>query len=391
MGQSPNGPLNMSILFSPLQIRGLLLHNRIVISPMQQHTATGGLANDWHLIHYGKFALGGAGLIMLESTAVSESGLAAEDDLGLWRDDQAHALKTIVDFAHRCKSAIGVQLGHAGRKGGSTAIWKGARMLSGDEMTQKLAHWERIAPSPMAYPGSFPPREMTLDDVEQVKKDFVAAAHRADQIGFDTVELHFGHGYLIASFLSPSSNQRTDHYGGSLTNRMRFALEVAAQVRDALSKSKPLFCRLSVVDGAGPDGWTEQDSVVLARELSRLGVDVIDCSSGGLTQSPTRVARGLGFQVPYAEKIRRETGTLVQAVGMILDGHQAEEILQAGQADLIAIGRAAYYDPYWPHHARDALRENNDYETWPEEYAAWLKRREPEMREIRAKRGNRTN
>ncbi|MES2535646.1 MAG: NADH:flavin oxidoreductase/NADH oxidase [Pseudomonadota bacterium] len=381
-----------SMLFSPLKIRDLALKNRIVISPMQQHAAFDGIASDWHMVHYGKFAFGGAGLIIVEATAVSPSGLASDDDLGIWRKDQADALAPIVEFAHKRGSAIGLQLGHAGRKAGTTAIWKGSRTLTPEEMRIKHPQWERVGPSIIAAtPDSSAPREMTLADIEQVKRDFTAAAIRADEAGFDMVELHFAHGYLVASFLSPLSNQRADQYGGSLENRMRFALETAAAVREALNETKPLFCRISVVDGGGEGGWTEKDSVVLARELSRMGVDVIDCSSGGLTQSPTQVARGLGFQVPYAASVRKQAGVMVQAVGLILDAEQAEEILQEGKADLIAIGRAAYYDPYWPHHARDALNEYDDFANWPVEHAAWLKRREPIMREIREKRRLKVN
>lgn len=373
-----------SILFSPLKVRDVALKNRIVISPMQQHAAFDGIANDWHMVHYGKFAFGGAGLIIIEATAVSPSGLASDDDLGIWRKDQADALVPIVKFAHKRGSAIGIQLGHAGRKAGTTAIWKGSSTLTREEMRTKHPQWERVGPSAIAATlEAGAPREMTIADIELVKSDFSAAAKRADEAGFDVVELHFAHGYLIASFLSPLSNHRIDQYGGSLENRMRLALETAAAVREVLDETKPLFCRISVVDGGGEGGWTEKESVVLARELSRTGVDVIDCSSGGLTQSPTQVARGLGFQVPYAAHVRKEAGVMVQAVGLILDGEQAEEILQGGKADLIAIGRAAYYDPYWPHHARDALNENDDFADWPEEHAAWLKRREPIMREIR--------
>ncbi|MGE0797543.1 MAG: NADH:flavin oxidoreductase/NADH oxidase [Lautropia sp.] len=373
-----------TILFSPLQLRGLTLKNRVVISPMQQHTAVDGIANDWHMVHYGKFALGGAGLVLVESTAVSPVGMSGDDDLGLWRDDQADALVPIVQFAHERDTAIGIQLGHAGRKSGTITLWKGNGVLSSEEMRLRRPGWERIGPSAIPCGEAWSvPREMGAADMAQAIQDFCAAARRADRAGFDVLELHCAHGYLIASFLSPLSNRRGDEYGGSRSRRMRFPLEVIAAVRETWPAQKPLFCRISVVDGGGPEGWGEADSVVFAKELAKLGVDVIDCSSGGLAQSPTQVARGLGFQVPYAARIRSGAGVKVQAVGFILDGRQAEAILQAGKADLIAIGREAYYDPYWPHHAREALGDDDQFASWPEQYAAWLKRRAPLMSEMR--------
>ncbi|MDO8280905.1 MAG: NADH:flavin oxidoreductase/NADH oxidase [Burkholderiaceae bacterium] len=373
-----------ALLFTPLKLRGLSLRNRVVISPMQQHCAEDGVANDWHMVHYGKFAMGGAGLVIVESTAVGPAGMSGHDDLGLWRDDQEAALAPIVRFAHQQGAAIGLQICHAGRKAGTNTFWKGGGVLTPEQMQALSPQWERVAPSAIACaPGWSTPRELTIADLADICGQFVAAAQRADRVGFDVLELHGAHGYLLASFLSPLSNVRSDRYGGSLENRMRFPLEVVAAVRAVWPAHKPLFCRISVVDGGGDKGWREEDSVVYARALAAVGVDVVDCSSGGLSESPTQVARGLGFQVPFAERVRREAGVPVQAVGFILDGAQAEAILQAGQADLIAIGREAYDDPYWPHHAARALGAENDFAAWPLAHGAWLRKRAPLIKEIK--------
>ena len=367
------------LLLSPLDLRGLRLRNRIVISPMCQHAAEEGRATDWHLVHLGKFALGGAGLILTESTSVSPEGRIGTADLGLWCDSHVAPLRRVVDFVHAQGSAIGVQLAHAGRKAGSHPLWHGGRAFSADELS--ALGWPRIAPSPIAAgPEWSVPQAIDAADIARVIEDFAAAARRAEAAGFDAVELHFGHGYLIASFLSPLSNRRDDPYGGSREARMRLALEVAARVRAEWPAAKPLFCRISAVDGA-EGGWGIEDSVVLARALREAGADVIDVSSGGLTEETRRIAvpRGPGFQTGFAEAIRRDAGVTTQAVGMILDGPQAEAILQAGQADLVAIGREALRDPYWPRRAAEQLGIEDDYADWPERHGAWLARREQGM------------
>jgi len=350
----------LPILFQPLPIRGLVLKNRIVISPMMQHAAEDGVATPWHLVHLGKFVLGGAGLVFTESTAVSSAGRIGKADLGLWSDAHVAPLKAIVDFAHDNKAAIGVQLGHAGRKAGSFPLWEGGAALDPEDMKKVDASWIRWGPSPLsAGPGWSEPVELDPAAIDAVVSDFTAAARRADQAGFDAIELHYGHGYLVASFLSPKANHRSDEYGGDRAGRMKLALRIATEVREVWPAGKPLFCRISAVDGSG-DGWNLDDSVELAKALKAVGVDVIDCSSGGLTEQTRAlpVPRGLGFQVPFAERIRNEAGVLTQAVGMIVEARQAEDILQAGQADLIALGREALFDPYWPLHAREAMVED---------------------------------
>lgn len=365
-------------LFQPLRVRSLVLKNRIVISPMMQHAAPGGFANHWHLVHLGKFALGGAGLIFTESTAVSPVGRIGKDDAGLWQDEHIQPWREVVDFVHASGAAIGVQLGHAGRKAGSKPLWEGGEALTPAQMAEADPRWVRVGPSAIAAgDGWSTPHAMTTDDISQVVEEFGQAARRADQAGFDVVELHFGHGYLVTSFLSPLSNQRTDAYGGGREGRMRLALEIAARVRAEWPSDKPLWCRLSVVDGA-LGGWGEDDTVTLVQRLQQAGVDVIDCSSGGLTEQTKAlpVPRGLGFQVPFARKVRAETGVLTQAVGMILEPQQAEEIITSGCADLVAIGREALFDPYWPLHAQWALEHDPHFSDWHVRHRIWLEKRQ---------------
>ncbi len=371
-------------LFEPLTIRGLELKNRVVISPMCQHAAEQGRAGAWHLVHLGKFALGGAGLIFVESTAVEPGARIGSRDLGLWSDDQIAPFRAIVDFVHENGAAIGVQLAHAGRKAGSQALWEGGRALTMEQLKASGEPWRRVGPSAVAAgPEWSVPEALSLDGIAEIRRMFVDATRRADRAGFDALELHFGHGYLVATFLSPQSNLRDDHYGGSRDNRMRLALEIARDVRAAWPDAKPLFVRISAVDGS-QDGWSLDDSIVLARELKKMGVDVIDCSSGGLTDETRNmnVPRGLGFQVPFSERIRREAQVMTQAVGVILDGPQAEAILQEGQADLIAVGRQALYDPYWAHHAAHALGYDPRFEEWPVRHGAWLAKRAPLMEKL---------
>ena len=372
----------LPLLFQPMAIRSLTLKNRVVISPMMQHAAPESLATPWHLVHLGKFALGGAGLIFVESTAVSPAGRIGKADLGLWADEQIGPLKAVVDFVRANGAAIGVQLGHAGRKAGSQPLWEGGASLSVDEMRSVDPRWQRFGPSPMAAgPGWSTPQAMDIAAIDRVVDDFVSAARRAERAGFDVVELHFGHGYLVTSFLSPNANRRDDDYGGTLAGRMKLALRIAKEVRDAWPADKPLFCRISAVDGS-INGWNLEDSVVLARELKAVGADVIDCSSGGLTEETRSlpVPRGLGFQVPFSQRIRAEAGVPTQAVGMIVEAQQAEDILQAGHADLIALGREALFDPYWALHAREELMPDPRYREWPLRHGVWLDKRLPGLR-----------
>ncbi|MES2840336.1 MAG: NADH:flavin oxidoreductase/NADH oxidase [Pseudomonadota bacterium] len=372
------------LLFQPLKLRELELGNRIVISPMCQHAADRGHATPWHMVHLGKFALGGAGLILTESTAVDPRGRIGTADLGLWKDSQIEPLKAVVDFVHANKGAIGVQLAHAGRKSGSQPLWEGGAALSPESMAGDEEPWKRLGPSAIpAGPGWSAPEVLDEIGIANVVKSFADATVRADRTGFDVVELHFGHGYLVASFLSPSSNQRQDDWGGSLQKRMRLALDIARAVRAAWPSHKPLFCRLSAVDGT-VDGWSLDDSVVLAKELKACGVDVIDCSSGGLTEETRAlpVPRGLGFQVPFSERIRHEAQVTTQAVGMIVGAHQAQAVLEEGKADLVALGREALLDPYWAHHAAIELGVDPGFERWPVRHGVWLAKRAPALRKF---------
>lgn len=377
---------NNALLFQSIQLRELTLANRIVISPMCQHAAKDGHATAWHLVHLGKFALGGAGLILTESTAVDSRGRIGTGDLGLWKDSQIQPLKEVVDFVHANGGAIGVQLAHAGRKAGSQPLWEGGCALSEECLASDAAPWQRLGPSAMpAGPGWSAPEVLNHEGIEQVIQGFVDASQRAEQAGFDVVELHFGHGYLVASFLSPNANHRNDGWGGDLNGRMRLALEIATRVRATWPAHKPLFCRLSAVDGS-VDGWSLDDSIVLARALAQCGVDVIDCSSGGLTEETRSlpVPRGLGFQVPFSERIRHAAQVKTQAVGMIVDAQQAEEVLAQGKADLIALGREALFDPYWPHHAAAALGVDPGFQRWPKRHGVWLAKRAPGLARARA-------
>jgi len=359
-----------------MEIRGVTLRNRIVISPMAQYSAVDGFVTDFHFAHFAKFALGGAGLVFTEATKVERRGLGTVGDMGLWKDEHIAPLKRITDFLKANGAVPAIQLNHAGRKAGTYKPWHGFGPLDRSVPVEGEEHWPIIAPSAVEYLEGWPlPREMTKQDIEEVKHAWVRAAQRAISAGFDVLEVHGAHGYLIHEFLSPASNKRTDEYGGSLANRMRFALEVTEAVRAVWPADKPLFFRVSAVDEGG---WTLDDTVALARELKALGVDVIDCSASGIAiRSPTasRVVPKLGFQVPYAERVRRDAGIKTMAVGLIVDGQQAEGILVEGRADLVAIGREILYDPFWPHHAAERLGVDPEFKKMPIQYGWWLDRR----------------
>ena len=368
-------------LFSPLTLRDVTFPNRMTLAPMCQYSAEDGLANTWHLVHLGAFANGGFGAILTEATAVVPEGRITHGDLGLWSDDHAAALKPVIDFIKSTGTLAGIQLGHAGRKASMQRPWRGNGPLGQADFDLGDTPWEIKGASALPVDdGWLMPQEMSVSDIADLTGAFVAAARRADRIECDYIEIHAAHGYLLQTFLSPLSNKRTDAYGGSLQNRMRAVLEIAEAVRDAWPDGKPLFVRISSVDGI-EDGWELGDSVELAHELKRVGVDVIDCSSGG-NQGRTKVSAGrtvpLGYQLPFAAEIREKTGIATQAVGMILDGNQAEEALLSGQADLIAIGRQALFDPFWPRHQAYAMGVNS-YDDWPTPYGWWLDKREPSV------------
>lgn len=366
------------MLFSPFAIKQVTLLNRVVIAPMCQYSAQDGLFADWHFANYSKYALGRPGAIILEASAVQDIGRITHGDLGIWSDAHADAMRGIVDFIKGQGVVPGIQIGHAGRKASIQRPWHGNGALDETDALRGETPWEVVGPSPLpAGKGWLVPHEMTRDDIAQVTADFVSAAKRADHIGMDILELHAAHGYLLQQFLSPLSNVRNDEYGGSRENRMRFLLEVTEAVRPVWPDAKPLFVRISSVDGF-EGGWSIEDSVALAKALKAAGVDVIDCSSGGNAAAGATAStgyRGPGFQVPYAEQIRRDAEIQTMAVGLILDGPQAEDILQNGQADLIAIAREAINDPFWPRHQAQAMGVDLDFADWPEQYGWWLDRR----------------
>ncbi len=350
----------MAYLFEPLRVRGVQLRNRIVVSPMCQYSSVEGFANDWHFVHLGSRAVGGAGLVFTEAAAVSPEGRITPDDLGIWKDEHIEPLSRIFRFISERGALPGMQLAHAGRKASRTAPWKGDAALSEAE-----GGWAPVY-GPNAIPfnqGWRVPQAADAKDIGRIVCDFADAAVRAHKAGARVIEIHAAHGYLLHSFLSPLSNQRNDEYGGSLENRARLPCEVIAAVRKVLPEECPLFVRISVRDWA-EGGWTPEDSVKLARMVKALGVDVIDCSSGGNVPGE-RIPVGPGYQVAFAEQIKREAGVRTAAVGMITDPAQAEHILRTGQADLVLLAREFLRDPYWPLTAAHDLHHDAE---WPVQY-----------------------
>jgi 2,4-dienoyl-CoA reductase-like NADH-dependent reductase (Old Yellow Enzyme family) len=336
-------------LFDPLTLRGVTLPNRIGVSPMCEYSSEDGFANDWHLVHLGSRAVGGAGLVMTEATSVEAQGRITPADLGIWKDRHVEKLAQIVRFLESRGAVPGMQLAHAGRKASCAVPWQGGRGLQPSE-----GGWEPIAPSAIAFsPESILPRAMSEGDIRSVQGGFAAAARRALACGFRWLELHFAHGYLAHTFLSPLSNTRKDQYGGSFENRVRFAVETVRAVRAVWPERLPLAARLSCTDWAD-GGWTAEESVSLSRLLRAEGVDLVDCSSGGLVTSQ-RIPIGPGYQVPFARQIRSGAGVPTAAVGMITEPKQADTIISAGDADLVVLAREMLRDPYWPLHAAQAL------------------------------------
>src|SRR5690348_6720531 len=338
------------LLFTPLRIKDVSFKNRVVIAPMATYSAIDGIAQDFHFAHWGRLVLGGAGCVFVEATAVTDQGRITNGDLGIWSDAHVAPLKRIAAFMKAQNVVPGIQLAHAGRKGSMQRPWFGNGALTAEDFARGEKQWDIIAPTaePMAE-GHIVPRQLSIDDLASLKRDWVDAGKRALDAGFEVLEIHNAHGYLMHQFLSPLSNKRSDAYGGSFAGRSRFPLEVAAALRAVWPQDKPVFVRVSAVDGL-EGGWTLDDTVAYAKQLKARGIDLIDCSSGGLFGSATaaRVKRTWGFQVPYAERVRREADIASMAVGLIIDPHFAEAILQKGQADLIAIAREALVNPCWP-------------------------------------------
>jgi 2,4-dienoyl-CoA reductase-like NADH-dependent reductase (Old Yellow Enzyme family) len=371
-----------AMLFEKIRLRDVESRNRIVVSPMCQYSAVDGAVTDWHLVHLGKFAQGGAGIVMMEATAVEKRGRITHGDTGIWDDGHIAGLKRITTFLKDQGATPAIQLAHAGRKASMARPWYGNGPLTQADADRGDHAWSTVAPSPAPIgEGWIAPRAFKPGDFEVVLNAYRQAARRANAAGFDVAELHAAHGYLLHTFLSPLSNERTDQYGGSVENRMRFPLEVAKAVRESWPAGKPLFVRCSSIDDV-EGGWSLDDTVLFARHLKAAGVDVVDCSSGGILGSATAaqkttLPRVPGFQLPFAERVRKESGLKTMAVGLILDAQQAEDALQAGRADLIAIGREALFDPNWPLHAARALGADPEYALWPHQYGWWLTRRQP--------------
>lgn len=376
-----------TLLFSPLTIAGATLKNRVVISPMCTYSCVGdGLATNWHLVHLGKLALGGAAVVCAEATAVEARGRITHGDLGLWSQAHAGAFKPITSFIKASGALPAIQIAHAGRKASMQRPWESNGPIYPEDQLPGDPPWPTVAASSLPVRDGWPvPNELSVSEIRSIQQCFVTAAQRALEAGFEILEIHSAHGYLAHSFLSPLSNRRTDGYGGTLAGRMRFTLEAAEQVRAAWPASKPLFVRISSVDIDGSsEGWQLADSAALAVELKSRGVNVIDCSSGGIAGLATAAIgpQPLGFRIPYADHIRRASGMVTMTVGLILRAAQAEAVLQSGSADLIAIGREALYDPFWPLHAAHELGADPEFGQWPEPYGWWLVRREALLKQI---------
>lgn len=369
------------MLLTPFTLRSVTLPNRMVLSPMQMYKAKDGLVTDWHVQHLAKFAVGGFGTVFTEALCVDPSGRNTYGDMGVWSDDFVPALRKVADLLRSCGAVPAAQLHHCGPKSGRQRPWEGYGPLGAAEAERGEPAWQPLAPSDQAKAvGWHRPKRMTESDVARVVEQFAAGARRCARAGFDLLEVHAAHGYLIHSFLSPFGNDLQGPYGGSLENRMRFALEIAEAVRANWPDDKPLSFRLSCVDdNEGEGGWKMEHTLVLARELRKRGVDIIDCSSGGIGLPPTaKIApRSPMFQVPYSEEIRRECkDTPTIAVGLIRTAEEAETVLQKGQADLIAIAREALYDPNWALKAAVDLGGIDKFNAvWPPSYGWWLYRR----------------
>jgi 2,4-dienoyl-CoA reductase-like NADH-dependent reductase (Old Yellow Enzyme family) len=377
----------MPLLFTPMTIRSVTLPNRIALAPLCMYSAKDGLANGFHFSHLTTFARGRAGLVFTEATAVLPEGRISHGCCGLWNDAQIEAYRPIVEQIKAFGSVPAIQLAHAGRKASVQPPWGGSRPLVPADAATGQPPWQVIGPTADPVAANWPePTPMSEGHIKTVVAAFAAAATRAAKAGFQVLEIHGAHGYLVHSFLSPLSNKRNDAYGGDRNGRMRFALEVAEAVRAAWPADLPLFMRISAVDGPA-DGWTIEDSVALAKELKARGVDVVDCSAGGISGAPhfrssdtgqplkSRAERAPGFQVPYAERIRRDSGIKTMAVGVIIAGKQAEAVLQEGRADLVAVGREMMYDPFWALKAAESLGCDPNSAMWPANYGWAIARR----------------
>ena len=350
----------MSKLFSPIKIRDIELKNRIAVSPMCQYSSVNGLPNDWHFVHLGSRAVGGAALIFTEATAVSPEGRISPDDAGIWNDEQADSYKKITSFIKSQNSVPGIQLAHAGRKASTYSPWKGSGKVPIED-----GGWQTLAPSPIPFSENFPlPKEMDENDIRIVVEQFSKAAARSIEAGFEIIELHFAHGYLLHEFYSHISNKRKDSYGGSLENRCRLAIEISASVRKTIPNNTPLFVRISSTDWI-EDGWDIDQSVQLAKWLKAEGVDLIDCSSGGNVVN-AKIPLSAGYQIPFAERIKREAEILTGGVGLITKAEQADVIIKAEKADIVLLAREMLRNPNFA--LQSAKKLNVDLEDFPKQY-----------------------
>ncbi|MEM9104760.1 MAG: NADH:flavin oxidoreductase/NADH oxidase [Pseudomonadota bacterium] len=371
--------IDISTLFSPLKLRDLEFKNRVAVSPMSQYRSVDGHANNWHLVHLGRFALGGAGLVYCEATAVEADGRRTHGDLGLWDDAHIEGLLPVTRFVLQEGAVPGIQLGHAGRKASERRPWHGETPVDDEDVsTRNEAPWLACAPSAIPYAEGWPtPVEMIEPVIERIIRSFGEAARRSLDAGFQIIEVYAAHGFLVHQFLSPIANQRTDKWGGNAENRRRFAVEVARSIRSHWPEEFPLAFRLSATDWL--DGGIEiEDAVETANALKAEGVDIIDCSSGGIggKDRPRRMVIEQGFQTPFADRIRKEAEMATMAVGFLWDAELCEEIVASGQADMVALAREVLEDPNWPLHAAARLGKNEDHAQWPIEAGWWLMKRD---------------
>ncbi len=373
--------MSAPLLFTPIGLRDVTLKNRVVVSPMLQYRAVEGHGNDWHLVNAGRFVMGGAGLVMIESTKVERRGRGTTGDLGIWNDAHIPDHARLVDFIRENGAVSGLQISHSGRKARRTLPWEGGQPLEPADGLPSFDDWELVAPSAIPHSDKDPtPRALSTAEVQSMIDIWGQAARRAHEAGYDILEIHGGHGYLIHQFLSPVANLRNDQYGGSEEGRMRFTLELVEAVRANWPEDKPLFLRLSIEDDAG---WGPDQNVALARLVKPLGVDVIDCSAGGIAGgSIEQMAPSYGYQVPYSQRLRQDSDIMTMAVGLIVHADQAEEILQRGQADLIAIGRELLYNPNWPMDAAQKLGIDDDFAALGGFFAHWLGKRAARMKDV---------
>jgi 2,4-dienoyl-CoA reductase-like NADH-dependent reductase (Old Yellow Enzyme family) len=377
--ETPSQAADLRLLYTPMTIRGLTLRNRIVVSPMATYSAVEGYATDWHVQHVGKLAAGGAGLVFVEQSSVNLQGRITHGCLGIWDDAQTEGLRKLADLIRALGAASAIQIAHSGRKGSSQRPWEGGGPLGDlDIAARNEGPWQSCAPSAIPFDVMWPaPEAMSLEAIEAGVEDYRQAFRRALEAGFDVVELHCAHGYLMHSFLSPLGNQRTDEYGGDLAGRMRLPLRIAAMMREMWPDDRPCFVRISSVDGVGV-GWSLDESVAFSRALKAIGIDVVDCSSGGfkLPSENALVSRSPGFQLPFSERIRNETGILTMGVGLIRTGQHAALVLQDGKADLVALGRELLWNPNWPAQTAVEADPKPGWDLWPEQYSWWLRRRQ---------------